>query len=64
MPMESSAICMRGVSMIDGDSGQVTNLAVLDDEAVSNTGREHLEHLAILHVVADMLKDVGIRDDT
>ena len=52
------------MSKIDGDSGQLTNLTVLDDEALINTGLEHLEHLVILHVVADMLTNVAIRDDT
>ena len=38
-----------------------TNLAILDHEAVVDTRLEHLEHLRVLHVVANMFKDVAVR---
>lgn len=41
-----------------------TNLAILDHEAVVDTRLEHLEHLRVLHVVANVFKNVAVRDYT
>lgn len=40
-----------------------TDLSVLDDETIVDTWLEHLEHLGILHVVANVLQNVAIGDD-
>ena len=41
-----------------------TNLAILDHEAVVDTRLEHLKHLRVLHVIADVFKDIAVGDYT
>ena len=41
----------------------VAHVAVLDDETVVNTRLEHLKHLQILHVIADVFQNIAVRDD-
>ena len=41
-----------------------TNLAILNDEAIVNTRLEHLKHLRVLHIIADVFKDVAVGDYT
>jgi hypothetical protein len=38
-------------------------LTVLDDKAVVDARLEHLQHLRVLHVVANVLQDVAVGDD-
>ena len=40
-----------------------TNLSDLNNETVINTWLQHLEHLSILHVVANVLQDISVGND-
>ena len=40
------------------------HLPVLDDETIVNTRLKHLQHLDVLHVVANVFQDVAVRDNT
>lgn len=41
-----------------------TYLTVLNDETVVNTWLQHFQHLVVLHIVANVFKDISVRDDT
>ena len=55
---------LHGVSAGTTAKVALTNLAVLDDETLVDTGLQHFQHLVVLHVVTDMLENVAVRDDT
>ena len=40
-----------------------TNLAILNNEALVDTRFQHLQHLVVLHIVADVLQYVAVGDD-
>lgn len=42
----------------------VTNLAILDDKTVVNTRLQHFEHLRVLHVIANVLKNISVGNNT
>ena len=41
----------------------MAHLSILDDETIVDTRLQHLQHLRILHIVADVLQDIPVRDN-
>lgn len=40
------------------------HLPVLDYETIVDARLEHLQHLDVLHIVANMFQDIAVRNDT
>ena len=41
-----------------------TYLSILDDKSLVDTWLQHLQHLVVLHVVANVFENISVRDDT
>lgn len=63
IPDEVQSNLRRGQTQPPHDR-EDTYVAVLNDETVVYTRLQHFEHLGVLHVVANMLQNIAVRNDT